>query len=76
MPAPPSALALFKRAGRPAEPSANLLGQVSPTTAQHVADQLQLGIDYILDGGPSPSASSRPWSTCPARSQFCCDPED
>lgn len=34
-----------------AAPSANPFGYVSPTTAQHVADQLQDRIDYILDGG-------------------------
>lgn len=35
-----------------AAPSANLFGRISPTTAQHVADQLADRIDYILDGGP------------------------
>lgn len=35
-----------------AAPSANPFGFVSPTTAQHVADQLGDKIDYILDGGP------------------------
>lgn len=35
-----------------AAPSANPFGYVSPTTAQHVADQLGERIDYILDGGP------------------------
>jgi L-threonylcarbamoyladenylate synthase len=34
-----------------AAPSANPFGYVSPTTAQHVADQLGDRIDYILDGG-------------------------
>lgn len=34
-----------------AAPSANPFGFVSPTTAQHVADQLGDKIDYILDGG-------------------------
>lgn len=34
-----------------AAPSANPFGYVSPTTAQHVADQLSDRIDYILDGG-------------------------
>ncbi len=36
-----------------AAPSANPFGYVSPTTAQHVFDQLNGKIDYILDGGPS-----------------------
>lgn len=35
-----------------AAPSANLFGRISPTTAEHVADQLADRIDYILDGGP------------------------
>lgn len=36
-----------------AAPSANPFGYVSPTTAQHVNDQLGDKIDYILDGGPT-----------------------
>lgn len=35
-----------------AAPSANPFGYVSPTTAQHVLDQLGERIPYILDGGP------------------------
>ncbi|MFM7643967.1 MAG: L-threonylcarbamoyladenylate synthase [Sphingomonadales bacterium] len=35
-----------------AAPSANLYGQLSPTTAQHVLGQLNERIPYILDGGP------------------------
>ncbi len=34
-----------------AAPSANPFGYVSPTTAQHVEDQLGTKIPYILDGG-------------------------
>ena len=34
-----------------AAPSANPFGYVSPTTATHVATQLQNKVDYILDGG-------------------------
>lgn len=34
-----------------AAPSANPFGYISPTTAQHVADQLASEVDYILDGG-------------------------
>ncbi len=34
-----------------AAPSANPFGYVSPTTAAHVAAQLQDRVDYILDGG-------------------------
>lgn len=34
-----------------AAPSANPFGYISPTTAQHVADQLADTVDYILDGG-------------------------
>ena len=36
-----------------AAPSANPFGYISPTTAQHVADQLGDEVAYILDGGPS-----------------------
>ncbi len=35
-----------------AAPSANPSGYISPTTAQHVAQQLGSKIPYILDGGP------------------------
>ncbi|MFM7005685.1 MAG: L-threonylcarbamoyladenylate synthase [Flavobacteriales bacterium] len=35
-----------------AAPSANLYGQLSPTTALHVESQLKGRIPYILDGGP------------------------
>ncbi|MFZ2898763.1 MAG: L-threonylcarbamoyladenylate synthase [Saprospiraceae bacterium] len=34
-----------------AAPSANPFGYISPTTAQHVADQLEELVPYILDGG-------------------------
>jgi len=35
-----------------AAPSANPFGYISPTTAQHVIENLGHEIDYILDGGP------------------------
>lgn len=35
-----------------AAPSANPFGAVSPTMAEHVAQQLGNKVDYILDGGP------------------------
>jgi L-threonylcarbamoyladenylate synthase len=35
-------------------PSANRSGHVSPTTAQHVLDDLGGRIDLIVDGGPAP----------------------
>jgi L-threonylcarbamoyladenylate synthase len=35
-----------------AAPSANPFGYISPTTAQHVNDQLGEKIPYVLDGGP------------------------
>ena len=49
----PAALALITaaRCGI-AAPSANPFGYVSPTEAQHVAEQLGDAIDMILDGGP------------------------
>lgn len=54
VPAHPVALALLRACGVPiAAPSANRFGQVSPTTAQHVLDELRNYIDLILDGGPT-----------------------
>ena len=50
----PLTLALLRSLPFPlAAPSANPFGYISPTTAQHVADQLEEKIPYILDGGPS-----------------------
>lgn len=49
----PVALELLGRVDFPvAAPSANPFGFVSPTTAEHVTDQLGDSISYILDGGP------------------------
>lgn len=46
-------LELLKKLDFPvAAPSANPFSYVSPTTAQHVYDQLHNKITYILDGGP------------------------
>ncbi|MFD0957838.1 L-threonylcarbamoyladenylate synthase [Paenibacillus chungangensis] len=46
------ALQLLRQAGCPvAAPSANLSGRPSPTTADHVADDLTGRIDGIVDGG-------------------------
>ncbi len=43
---------IIANAGVPvAAPSANLFGRLSPTTAQHVAEQLGDRIDFIVDGG-------------------------
>ncbi|MCL2643002.1 MAG: L-threonylcarbamoyladenylate synthase [Candidatus Bathyarchaeota archaeon] len=48
------ALALIKQSNTPiAAPSANLSGNPSPTTAQHVYDDLADKIDAIIDGGPT-----------------------
>ncbi len=48
------AQALLKRSGLPiAAPSANRSGRVSPTTAEHVAEELGDKVSMILDGGPS-----------------------
>ena len=53
IPAHPVALQLIQLAQRPiAAPSANLFGQVSPTTAEHVQKQLGDKADLILYGGP------------------------
>lgn len=49
----PLTLALLASLDFPlAAPSANPFGYISPTTAQHVADQLGDQVPYILDGGP------------------------
>lgn len=54
MPSHPVALALIAAANVPvAAPSANRFGHTSPTTAQHVLDDLDGRIDLVLDGGPT-----------------------
>ncbi len=52
MPLHPAARSLIRAAGTPiAAPSANRFGCLSPTTAQHVYNQLGESVDIILDGG-------------------------
>ncbi len=52
MPSHKVALALVRESGTPiAAPSANLAGKPSPTTAQHVFEDLNGRIDAILDSG-------------------------
>jgi len=52
LPAHPDAIQLIHAAGTPiAAPSANQSGNVSPTTAQHVQEELNGVIPLILDGG-------------------------
>ena len=52
MPAHKAALALIKATGVPiAAPSANLSGRPSPTTAEHVVNDLGRRVSLILDGG-------------------------
>jgi len=52
VPSHPVASALIAAAGKPiAAPSANVSGQISPTTAAHVAEELGDKVDFILDGG-------------------------
>jgi L-threonylcarbamoyladenylate synthase len=54
MPDHPVALALLNEVGIPvAAPSANRSGKPSPTTAEHVLNDLDGRIDGILDGGPT-----------------------
>jgi L-threonylcarbamoyladenylate synthase len=54
IPAHPVARALVAAADLPvAAPSANRFGHTSPTTAQHVLDDLDGRIDLLLDGGPT-----------------------
>ncbi len=53
VPAHPLPRALIRAVGRPiAAPSANRSGRVSPTTAEHVLDELDGRIAAVLDGGP------------------------
>lgn len=59
VPAHPMAREMIREAGVPvAAPSANRFGAVSPTTADHVVDDigdlLDPDLDVVLDGGPSP----------------------
>ena len=52
MPAHPVALSLLSEFGAPlVAPSANPSGQISPTTAAHVAADMADKVDMILDGG-------------------------
>lgn len=52
LPQHPMAQALLRAVRFPlAAPSANPFGYISPTTAQHVAEQLGNHIPYIIDGG-------------------------
>ena len=54
MPKHKVALELIRQSRKPiAAPSANLAGKPSPTTAQHVYEDLNGRIDAILDGGAS-----------------------
>ena len=54
MPDNPVTLELIRGLGNPiVGPSANLSGRPSPTTAQHVYDDLNGKIDLILDAGPA-----------------------
>lgn len=67
----PIAQALIEAAGTPiAAPSANRFGHTSPTTAMHVAHDLDGRIDCILDGGPTSigvESTVLDLSTAPAR---------
>jgi L-threonylcarbamoyladenylate synthase len=52
MPSDPVALALLQTVGIPvAAPSANRSGRPSPTSAQHVIDDLGDSVDLVVDGG-------------------------
>ncbi len=53
IPGHPVALQLLREfGGGIAAPSANRFGRISPTTAEHVRDDLGKEIDLVLDGGP------------------------
>ena len=52
IPAHPLALALLEKSGLPlAAPSANRSGKISPTTADHVREELGDKVAMVLDGG-------------------------
>ncbi len=54
IPGHPVALEMLRVTGEPvAAPSANRFGRISPTTAQHVIEELGGAIDAVLDGGPT-----------------------
>jgi len=54
IPAHDAARAVIDLLGRPvAAPSANQFGRVSPTTADHVCDDLGPDVSLVLDGGPT-----------------------
>jgi L-threonylcarbamoyladenylate synthase len=53
VPGHPMALELLREFnGGIAAPSANRFGRISPTTAQHVRDELGDAVSMVLDGGP------------------------
>jgi L-threonylcarbamoyladenylate synthase len=52
VPAHPVALALIAATGALVAPSANRFGRISPTTAEHVREELGNAVDRLLDGGP------------------------
>lgn len=53
VPSHPIALELLRLAATPiAAPSANCFGSVSPTTAEHVRQEMGDRVDMIVDGGP------------------------
>ncbi len=54
VPSHPVARALLHAAGLPiAAPSANLFSRTSPTRAEHVLQDLDGRIDFVIDGGPT-----------------------
>lgn len=54
MPAHPVAFEVIRHAGIPiAAPSANVFSHISPTTAEHVLEDLDGKIDAVVDAGPT-----------------------
>lgn len=54
VPRHPATLAVLRELGTGvAAPSANRFGRVSPTSAEHVREDLGADVDFVLDGGPS-----------------------
>ena len=75
VPQHPVALGILSRLGRPVvAPSANRSGHVSPTTAQHVMDDLGGRIDFIVDGGPAPVGVESTIVALSRPARCCCGP--
>ena len=68
VPAHEGAQLLLRAFGKPvAAPSANLSGQISPSTADHVIHSLGKNAEFVLDGGPCESGLESTIIDCTGR---------